>query len=232
MRVTAWYDRVARLYDALPQSRYYMEARQLAVRELRLRPGDTVFDVGCGTGASFASLASALGGEGVIVGVDGSPGMLRRSQAAASEHRSKELTVEVMRLDLSADLSTFVEEIDRLKPNAFLFALSLTCLPNWWEVLHAVFEAAPQKSRFAVMDVHSDRLSLGARFVNWTAAADITRPVWKVLEERAEGFGFRTFRPFSFIDATVVVASGGKGDALNDCSGVRNDRGQSLSPSG
>jgi len=50
--------------------------RKRAVAALGLRPGQTVIDVGCGTGPSFARLVAAVGRDGHVVGVDQSNGML------------------------------------------------------------------------------------------------------------------------------------------------------------
>ncbi|MEN8161839.1 MAG: methyltransferase domain-containing protein, partial [Myxococcota bacterium] len=76
------YDRIAAEYDrdAGQQSgrfaRVVEGARKRAVAALELRAGQTVLDVGCGTGASFARLVAAVGPTGRVVGVDQSPGML------------------------------------------------------------------------------------------------------------------------------------------------------------
>jgi ubiquinone/menaquinone biosynthesis C-methylase UbiE len=44
--------------------------RIAAVRRLELQPGDHVLDLGCGTGASFPYLVSAVGSTGRVTGVD------------------------------------------------------------------------------------------------------------------------------------------------------------------
>lgn len=81
------YDRLAATYD----SRYRLlkriqdSLRQEAVARLRLRPGDTVLDIGCGTGASFALLEQAIGSRGQLVGIEQSPAMLDRARHRA-EH--------------------------------------------------------------------------------------------------------------------------------------------------
>lgn len=56
--------------------RYLEGVRKRAVADLQLKPGQTVIDVGCGTGASFARLIAAVGRDGRVVGVDQSGGML------------------------------------------------------------------------------------------------------------------------------------------------------------
>jgi ubiquinone/menaquinone biosynthesis C-methylase UbiE len=56
--------------------RYVEAVRKRAVADLQLKPGQTVIDVGCGTGDSFARLIAAVGRDGRVVGVDQSRGML------------------------------------------------------------------------------------------------------------------------------------------------------------
>lgn len=75
--VTAFYDRWARAYDwfcrLLPG---LGRLRRAAVDALDLDHGDTVVDLGCGTGASLPLLRERVGATGTVVGVDASPGML------------------------------------------------------------------------------------------------------------------------------------------------------------
>ena len=45
-----------------------------------IESGDTVLDVGCGTGLNFALLADAVGSAGRVIGLDRSPQMLKVAQ--------------------------------------------------------------------------------------------------------------------------------------------------------
>ena len=69
----------ARFYDlfARPVSAPY---RPLAVERLALRPGETVIDLGCGTGLSLPLLAPRVGEQGRVIGLDASPDMLALSR--------------------------------------------------------------------------------------------------------------------------------------------------------
>ena len=57
--------------------------RQKATALLRLRPGNSVLDVGCGSGGAFPSLVQAVGTAGRVVGVEISP-----ASAAHARHRA------------------------------------------------------------------------------------------------------------------------------------------------
>ena len=54
----------------------YRSGRERGVQLLGLRAGDTIVDLGCGTGLSFALLVDAVGPNGRVVGVDASDAML------------------------------------------------------------------------------------------------------------------------------------------------------------
>lgn len=54
--------------------------RRRAVEALRLEPGDTALDLGCGTGLNFPLLQEAVGPEGHVIGVDLTPEMLEKAR--------------------------------------------------------------------------------------------------------------------------------------------------------
>jgi len=98
--VRSTYDRRARWYDAIVRLLSFggdREYRRRAVAALRLRPGQRVLDVGCGTGLNFRLLSEGVGPKGLVVGTDLSHAMLReapperasRIQARASQHLFK-----------------------------------------------------------------------------------------------------------------------------------------------
>ena len=72
-----FYGRWARLYDVLASATPGLSRlRDLAVDRLDLAPGDTVVEMGCGTGANFPHLRDRVGPTGTVVGVDFTRGML------------------------------------------------------------------------------------------------------------------------------------------------------------
>jgi demethylmenaquinone methyltransferase/2-methoxy-6-polyprenyl-1,4-benzoquinol methylase len=80
----AQYRRRANLYDA--ELAAFEPIRGEAIASLDLRRGDTVLDVGCGTGLSFEMLHDRIGKGGRIVGIEQSPEMLAKAQARVREN--------------------------------------------------------------------------------------------------------------------------------------------------
>ncbi|MEN8132759.1 MAG: class I SAM-dependent methyltransferase [Pseudomonadota bacterium] len=82
------YEKHARIYDMAVWF-YYLAGmrigrwRRMVVDALALRPGNTVVEIGCGTGLNFALLEERIGSQGKIVGVDISKEMLDRAKARA-----------------------------------------------------------------------------------------------------------------------------------------------------
>lgn len=212
MADSRWYDKFAPFYDlGTMGDLFYRKPRKAAIEQLNLSKGSSVADVFCGTGVDFPLLARLVGEKGAVLAVDGSEGMLEKAKARAETcEPGTEFTF------LQADFSE-ADGLDKLEgavkketPRHVFFSLGLTCLENWRELCSRVIDASPSGAYFSIMDVYSDRLTLGARVINWVGAADCRRPVWKVLEERCKSFTWQEFCPFKVIDVSVFVASGRK----------------------
>src|SRR5579864_7366055 len=60
--------------------------RRRAIARLSLKPGETVLDLGCGTGLSFPHLEHYVGAHGVIIGIEQSPDMIAIARVRADEN--------------------------------------------------------------------------------------------------------------------------------------------------
>jgi len=111
-----FYARWADLYDVLASSTPGLgRLRGRAADALALEPGDTVVEMGCGTGANFPHLRERVGPEGRVVGVDFTRGMLERArdriarEGWANVHLVRADAAEVgFREEVDAVLATFV----------------------------------------------------------------------------------------------------------------------------
>jgi demethylmenaquinone methyltransferase/2-methoxy-6-polyprenyl-1,4-benzoquinol methylase len=78
------YRSLADAYDV--RSRVARIERRRVVGRLRLRHGDMVLDVGCGTGLCFPDIVQAIGPSGYLLGIEESADMLAGAQDRTKEH--------------------------------------------------------------------------------------------------------------------------------------------------
>ncbi|WP_284007692.1 class I SAM-dependent methyltransferase [Haloarcula pelagica] len=68
--VQAFYGRWARLYDAVASLPFVGSWRARAVESLALSPGETIVEMGCGTGANVPHLRERVSPGGTVLGID------------------------------------------------------------------------------------------------------------------------------------------------------------------
>lgn len=109
----AFYGRWAGVYDVLSHSTPGLRSlRAGAVATLELEPGDTVLDLGCGSGPNIPHLRRAVGPAGRVVGVDFSRPLLERARRSHEYENVQFLYGDVTTLPLDglvdAVFSTFL----------------------------------------------------------------------------------------------------------------------------
>jgi len=68
------------------RTRTFQHWRELLIKQLPVGPGDTVIDVGCGTGLCMPGLQERIGPDGRIIGIDASPDMLGLATERVSQN--------------------------------------------------------------------------------------------------------------------------------------------------
>ena len=141
------YRRRASVYDL--ELALLEPVRRRAVAWLAPRAGDTVLDVGCGTGLSFELVRAAVGDSGQIIGIEQSPQMIDKARQRVQRHGWSNVTLlcapaEEARIAGRADaaLLHFTHDVMQsdaaldhvlrhLKPGATLVASGLKWAPPW-----------------------------------------------------------------------------------------------------
>ena len=90
-RARAKYRRIATSYDVRLGTGRALHRR--AVDRLALEPGESVLDVGRGTGLAFEAVEQRIGPDGLLVGVELSPEMLDRAKRRVTRHGWRNVTL-------------------------------------------------------------------------------------------------------------------------------------------
>jgi ubiquinone/menaquinone biosynthesis C-methylase UbiE len=127
--------------------------RKIAVERLKLKPGDKVVEIGCGTGLNFRFLRDAVGEEGKIIGVDFTKEMLlkaRQRSEAKGWHNIELVHVDAANYEFPQKIS------------GILSTFALTLVPEYEEVISRASLALNPHGKLVVADLKKpDRWSLG-----------------------------------------------------------------------
>jgi ubiquinone/menaquinone biosynthesis C-methylase UbiE len=145
----ARYRDLASEYDATCDR--IIRIRQAAVDALQLCEGETVFDIGCGTGSTLPLLAERVGPQGRVLGIEQCPEMAALAQARVTDAKIAAWVslvvapIEEARLATAADAVLFCYTHDVLqseralshlmrhvKPHARVAVVGIRFLPWWW----------------------------------------------------------------------------------------------------
>lgn len=138
------YNRLAAIYPvfeiifALPPG-----IRARAVERLALNAGDTVLEIGCGTGRNFPHLVKAVGPSGRIYGVDYSDAMLARAGNLCRKNRWSNITLRQQ----DAQKLQMTETVD-----AVLFSLSYSVIPDPRQALGCGWTHLRSGGRVVILD--------------------------------------------------------------------------------
>lgn len=148
VRLISLYRKRAKWYDCDTLLLYvagfrHWAYRRRAIQALALHYGDTVVDLGCGTGLNFSLLQEQVGPRGRIIGVDLTDAMLDEATARIAAHRWS--NIELVKSD--AGVYVFPIAVDGI-----LSTFALTLVPEFDEVIRKGAQALIPGKRFVVLD--------------------------------------------------------------------------------
>jgi len=147
--IRSLYKKRARHYD-LSANLYYLAGfrefayRKRAVDLLELKPGDTVVEIGCGTGLNFGLLQQKVGPEGRIIGVDLTAEMLDRARERCQANGWRNVQL----VERDAASFRFPENIDGV-----ISTFALTLVPQYETVIRNAASGMRNGGRMVLLDL-------------------------------------------------------------------------------
>jgi len=147
-QIQSTYQKISRRYDWHMKAYSLVgiriaEYRRYAVDLLKLKPGDRVIDLGCGTGLSFPHIMDRIGPKGHLTGVDMTSGML--DGARERSDRAGWHNVELVQSEIGSYV--FPEEID-----AVISTGVMGYVPEYDRVIQDAARALTSDARLVIVD--------------------------------------------------------------------------------
>jgi len=135
------YDISANLYYSIGIREYGY--RKIAVDALKLERGDTVVEIGCGTGLNFRLLRELVGSEGKIIGVDLTAEMLSAANKRIERHNWS--NIELVQSDAAA--YSFPDRTDGI-----ISTFAITLIPEYDKIIQKGAKALSSGKRLVILD--------------------------------------------------------------------------------
>jgi S-adenosylmethionine-diacylgycerolhomoserine-N-methlytransferase len=128
--------------------KYYLFGRDRLIRDLDLKPGERLIEVGCGTARNLIAIAQLYPGA-ILYGLDASQEMLKTAEQA------------IARAGLSSRIKLIHAYAEALTPALFgedkpfdraVFSYSLSMIPDWRQAMRAASQALAPDGRIHVVD--------------------------------------------------------------------------------
>lgn len=142
------YQKRAKYYNFSANAYYLLGFREFAYRKigvktLNLKKGDTVVEIGCGTGLNFSLLRKQVGPKGTIIGVDLTLEMLEEADKRIKRNGWQNVTL----IQNDAAKYQFREQIDGI-----ISTFALTLVPEYDEIIQNGAAALSPNARFVIVD--------------------------------------------------------------------------------
>jgi ubiquinone/menaquinone biosynthesis C-methylase UbiE len=184
--ITDTYRKRAEHYD-LTANLYYLFGyrewayRRQAVDRLELKHGDTVVEIGCGTGINFGLYQKVIGSQGRIIGVDMTEAMLDQASRWILENGWKNVSL------INSDAMSYHFPV---QANGIITTYALSLIPEPMQVLENAVKSLSPGGALALLDLQIPSFwpgwlaALAVRLMKPFAVTDewVTRKPWEPIQ--------------------------------------------------
>jgi S-adenosylmethionine-diacylgycerolhomoserine-N-methlytransferase len=203
------YDFLAPAYDPVFEA-IYLPFRTRALDLLPAMRGASVLDLACGTGQNFPLLAARIGGQGKIIGVDISSGMLRRARRRAARIGLTNvcpLQTDAARLSPSLlEARTGLSSVDLV-----VCTYGFMAMREWEAAFRSSWSLLRPGGGYLIHDIDAEKGNFHAFAVEMATRCDFSRQVWQTLRGACADFRMDYIDPSAHLfGGRLFVAYGTK----------------------
>ncbi len=118
--------------------------RKMAISQLVLKPGDTLVEIGCGTGLNFRYELHDLGQTGRLIGVDLTDAMLQQAETRVKTNHWGNVTL----VQSDAAQYSFPDNV-----NGVFSSFALTLVSEYESIIERAWHALPAGGRLVILDL-------------------------------------------------------------------------------
>ena len=155
--MSGYYAWQSRIYDVTRWA--FLFGREAILDKLQLKAGETVVEIGCGTGHNLQGIVKRIGEHGEVFAVDCAQPMLER--CADRIRRNDWENVHLV------DREYGVVPVTGGKADAVLMSYSLSMVPDWERAIECAFQELKVGGRIGVVDFCVVKPSLVSRAFEW-----------------------------------------------------------------
>lgn len=133
--------------------KYYLLGRDQLLREMKVKPGETVLEVGCGTGRNLVILAKRYP-DSFFFGLDASMDMLEMADAKLDTARLQNVTLANVLAEDFYYVNTF-ELTDRF--DKIFFSYSISTIPSWREAIDNALNNLTPGGELFIVDFYDQK---------------------------------------------------------------------------
>jgi S-adenosylmethionine-diacylgycerolhomoserine-N-methlytransferase len=181
--MTGYYARHSLIYDATRWA--FLFDRDAIIKDLRLAGGETVVEVGCGTGYNLPGIVRRVGRTGKVMAVDCSTPMIEKCAERIKEQGWGNVNL--------IDREYGNAPVTGGRADVVLLSYSLSMIPSWMQVLECAAAELKPGGRIGVVDFClQDRNPAPLAFAQWMARNHV------MLDRPCVDSLFTMFRPTTY----------------------------------
>jgi S-adenosylmethionine-diacylgycerolhomoserine-N-methlytransferase len=170
----------------------FLYGRSHIIDDVIIRPGETVMEIGCGTGHNFAPILKRITASGKLIAVDCSAPMLKHAAARAQKQGWENIQL--------VDEEYGRAPVNEGQADVVLMSYSLSMIPNWQAALKCAKSELKPGGAIGIVDFWFGELGkLSEGFAHWLRVnhVEIDRPYENLLTAMFEPAQFRTYDAFA-----------------------------------